>query len=384
MGRRVGNAVSKGKFLLFFAFLFLAGISLAGCFKEDSASLHEKASHVPNKKDGPAPGFSGKAPVLPLNVEGDFFKAIGWLDERTILYITNVSEGSNLYRYDIYDGKSTLLYESPHFAVTAELSPGKKHVLIHSAPSSYEAELAFINPNGEMLFKTRFPSFELAFEWNGEDEEKVLVSAFREDWSYQVYILDIGNENITEVDLDPPFAIWPAEEEMYYLDWDNTGPALHAPLKKRILNTQAEHTILEGVHHLEGSGELVLAVQTSETDNGMAAYQFIDSKSGERKSFEVVQLSAFSGWLVPFYDLGTDNSFVYFRPLYSGEADLYGAGFTLSRYSLDEGSEENLMEGMENEPINCAPDGKYCLYGFQLEKLIDMEKKQIINLIDNE
>ncbi|WP_053364096.1 hypothetical protein [Bacillus sp. FJAT-27251] len=384
MGRRLDNAVTTGKFLLFFAFVFLAGISLAGCVKDDSARLHGKASHVPNNKDEPAPGLSGKAPVLPVDVEGDFFKAIGWLDDRTILYITNVSEGSNLYRYDIFDGKSTLLYESPHIAVTAEISPGKKQVLIHSAPSSHEAELAFINPDGEELFKTRLPSFELAFEWNGEAEEKVLVSAFKEDWSYQVYILDIGNENISEVDLDPPFAIWPAEEEIYYLDWDNTGPALHAPLKKRILGTQTEHTILGGVHHLEGSGNLVLAVQTSETDSGMAAYHFIDSRSGERNSFEVMQLSAFSGWLVPFYDFDTAKSFVYFRPLYSGEADLYGAGFTLSSYSLEEGTEKTLMEGMENEPINCAPDGKYCLYGFQLEKLINLEDKQIIDLIDNE
>jgi hypothetical protein len=40
------------------------------------------------------------------------------------------------------------------------------------------------------------------------------------------------------------------------------------------------------------------------------------------------------------------------------------------------------MEGMENEPLDCAPEGTYCLYGYQLEKLIDLQEKQILDLVD--
>jgi hypothetical protein len=372
-----------GKLLLFFVPIILFGMSLTGCMEEDTPRLHEENSHnLPREKEEAVPVEPKEDPVPPAEMEGEFYKVQGWLDNRNILYITNVNGGSNLYQYELFDGKSTLLYESPHFIVTAELNPGKDMVMIHSAPSSYEAELTIIDMEGETVFETRLPSFELAFEWNMENQEKILVSAFKEDWSYQVYIMDIGNKDITEVDLEHPFAVWPAEEEIYYLDWENNGPSLHAPLNKRSLDTRAEQTVLPGIHHLDISGADIFAVQSKETDPDRAVYYFIDSESGDMRSFEVAQLSAYSGWLVPFNDINEDRNFFYFRPLYSGEADLYGEGFTLSRYSLDEGSVEDLMEGMENEPLDCAPEGTYCLYGYQLEKLIDLQEKQILDLVD--
>ncbi|WP_368773627.1 hypothetical protein [Mesorhizobium sp. M7A.F.Ca.MR.362.00.0.0] len=50
---------------------------------------------------------------------------------------------------------------------------------------------------------------------------------------------------------------------------------------------------------------------------------------------------------------------------------------------MDTGSGEKpkvIKEGLENEPISISPDGKWALYGFYLEKLINLETGEVIPL----
>jgi hypothetical protein len=47
---------------------------------------------------------------------------------------------------------------------------------------------------------------------------------------------------------------------------------------------------------------------------------------------------------------------------------------------LNRNEKKSIMEGLENEPLSCSPDGDLCLYGYYFEKLIDLDRKIVLKL----
>ena len=82
---------------------------------------------------------------------------------------------------------------------------------------------------------------------------------------------------------------------------------------------------------------------------------------------------------------GRREKFLTFQPLRSGEADLYDEKFQLVSYPLEgNGEGKIILDQAENEPLSCSPDGKFCLYGFYMENLLNVQTKEIIPLLEQE
>lgn len=368
----------------FFLFLLLmAGLpSLGGCLN-DSAIQSGTGYEVPKKEETPDSPLTGKE-IMPItSILGEFDRVAGWISQDTILYVTNVKEGSHLFLHQLNSGASKLVFKSDSPVVNAEINPSSKQILIHSAPSTYEAELTVIDYEGEILFEKKIESYELTIQWNKEQDGKVLVSAFNEDWSYKTYIVNINENSMTELSLPQPFVVWKSTDEILYLDWNQDRPTLQAPLKERNLQNEKQRELLSSVHQFDASIEVIMAVSTSESYSDLAEYRFMNRNLEIISTLEVHQLTTYSGWLVPYYDIiDSKGAFLYFRPLNSGEADLYGDEFTLSQFLVEKDKDAELMTGMANEPLSCSADGELCLYGYQFEKLIDIKEKKIYNLVE--
>jgi hypothetical protein len=376
------NKIGVVKFFFIFAVLFsIIGI-VVGCSNNHNSQPHVGTSLNPIKKELPGVSFFGEK-VMPIaEMEGSFSEVSGWLSDDTILYITNLNKGSNLYTYHLPTGVSTLFYQSENPVVRAEISPSKDKIFIHAAPTSYQAEVIIKDVNGETLSQTKIESFELAYEWNHGNEEEILLSAFNEDWSYKTFILNIRENNLLEVNLPEPFVIWPVEKELLYLDWDEEGPNLNAPLMKSNLDNEKEEALMTSVHHVDSSKEYILAVSTSEHDAEQSIYSILNTEFKKTAEFGVHHLTAFSSWLVPYYDfIDRKEKLMYLHPIRSGEADLYDEGFVLTEYSLENNKGKQLLTDLENEPISCSPNGTLCLYGYQYEKIIDLTEREIISLV---
>ncbi len=367
---------------MFSVILLFAVIYLAGCEKTSGSGLHPGSGQDSLDKSSPSTGPVEEEPIPITGIDGIFSQVSGWLTEEEIVYITNNQDGgSSVFLYDLYAGKSSILYKTPYPVISAEISPDSKRILIHSAPSSYEADITIIDHGGSVLFEQKVPSFELTAEWNKADADKILITAFKEDWSYVVYNLNLSNSVMVEMDEFPPFALWQSNEKLYYLDWDADGTSLQVPLKERSLSGGSEKTVLTAAHYLDASISTLLAIETKQ-DTGTAVYHFFQDGEETAYKLEVPQLSSFSGWIVPEHDWMTDKELLHFQPLDSGEADFYSQGFNLVKYDVVTGSQKVVMEGMENAPLACGPDVEYCLYGFQLEKLINLKTGNVVELTE--
>ncbi|MEH7178742.1 hypothetical protein [Neobacillus vireti] len=320
---------------------------------------------------------------IPINItEGDFYKIGGWLSDNQLLYITNLGQSSSIYLYDLLTGNSELLYTSDVPIVTIQISPAKQYILIQSSPSTYEGQVTIVTSQGSELFKQSIPSYELDFEWNPYNESQILISAFDEDWTFQMLLLDIEKSNTTELSIPQPFVKWLGEEEIAFLNWDDSSPALFAPLIRKNLGTKVEETVFPEVLHYSSYHNMLMTVTVNDEEKVQATYTFYNQDQKQLSAFSIPHLTMFSSWLVPYYDFNeSKGTFITLKPLKSTEADSYTEGFELVSYDIHEGSSSLILKGLKNEPILQSPSGDSVLYGNRYEKIIHLPTKEIYELV---
>lgn len=363
--------------------LFTVVILLGGCQKDDQTSPLPSLKHGFDLFKG-IPD-SGNLSIEPIDVGTDSFHSIGgWFNNETIFYITDSSLGSNVYTHHLHSGEKKLLFESNAPIVSTIVSPSREFLLIHSAPSSNEAVLTIINKEGNKLIERSLPSFELNIQWNPYDDSSILITAFTADWDFTVWNLNIEKQSMNEVGLPQPFAYWAEKQELLYLDWDLDSPSIEADLQSYDLETGEAIKKESDVLQVFTYQDLIVVIKVDEDNEEMANYYFMNHQFEEIFRFTTPHLSSYSEWLIPFHDYNRHtDSFLTYQPLYSSEADVYNEGFQLVRYDLATGNKEMIVEGMDNAPISCSPNGESCLTGFYYENVINLETKEIVPLSDN-
>lgn len=364
--------------LVFFSLIVISTLLLiSGC--KQNKEPQKVVKEQPEKVEEPIDKII--APIL--IEEGDFFSVYGWLDDHTIVYSTEAAQGSNVYKYDLIKGQSQRLFQSDHPIVTVKISPSKNWILIHSSPSTYLGVVTIIDQEGKIGLSREVESTELGIEWNSYDDNAILLSAFNEDWSYQTFLLHIAEKSMKQINIAEPFAYWVNEKELIYLAWNNDTPSLLAPLMKTNIENGEVSKLSPNVFQVHAFHKIYATITVDNDDKKYAIYSFYTNDNKNLKTIRIPQISRYSDWLVPYSDLiEKHRRFVTFQPVKSGDIDSYREGFQLVSYSLMDDNQELLIEDMQNEPLSCSPSGKFCLYGNYLEKLINLETKEVIQLVE--
>jgi len=362
-------------------YLFLLILILGACAQNEQ--VKQKVPVKNAKPKSPVATTSGDKWKLPISIpEGEFSKLAGWLSEKQVLYITNLEQSSSIYRYNLFTGKSELIYKSEYPIINVQISPSQKSILIHASPSASEGKVTIIDTKGSVILQKDFPSYELAFEWNPYNESQILVTKFAEDWSFQVFLLDLGQSTTSELDVPQPFMKWVAVNQIAWINLIEDQPTLLAPLNGRNLETGIEKNLFPSVINFSAYPDLLMTITKNEQNQSMSSYSFFDNKLRKLFTFSMPQLTKYTDWLVPFYDYNEEKSqFITLRPLSGGESDTYSEGFQLLTYNLKNGRSNLIMNGLENEPMILSPTGDALLYGNRYEKIIDLNGKKLYELI---
>ncbi|HYK72389.1 MAG TPA: hypothetical protein VEV44_04510 [Pseudoneobacillus sp.] len=367
-------------------FVFILLISLltfiTGCNSEE----HEMVKHgsskinmIKNKKLNPPVSFY-TGYQLPISTSSKGMnKGIGWLNNKEIIYMTEYPNGAELFRYDLFTGKSSFLFESKVPVISTIISADRKNILIQTSPSTYLGLITIINIDGEILYSKEFPSFEMAFEWNRYNKKQLLITAFQEDWRFSHFLLDVENKKLEEVDIRKPFGKWIGENKLAYLDWNENDISLLAPLVQKELD-KGEVLLKDQIFYFDTFLSTLFTVYAN-PDLEEAKYSFYTSDMKELSTFNVPVLASYSGWVVPYYDFAADNQhFISLIPYESAEADTYQDGFQLISFDLKKHEKVTILSHTENVPITCSPNGQFCLMGYQFEKLLQLQNKSFISL----
>jgi hypothetical protein len=378
---RVSNAKSVIKYIFQISFLLVFASIFSACTQQQEAKPNP--SETIDKHNNP-PSQPLEDWKLPIKIpEGEFYKIGGWFSDHQLLYITNLEQSSSIYLYDLFTGNSELLYKSEVPIVTLQISPTKKNILIQTSPSTYEGQVTILSPDGTELMKHSFPSYELAFEWNPFNESEILISSFNEDWTYTMLLLNIEQNQTSELSIPQPFIKWIGKEEIAFLNWDEVSPSLFAPLLLKKLGSDDEEVIITDVLQFSTFHNILMTVTVLDEEQLQATYTFYNKEKEQLSSFSIPHLTMFSGWLVPYFDFNEGiGKFITLKPLKSAEADSYTEGFELVSYDINSGNQNMILQGLKNEPILLSPSGEAALYGNRFEKLINFNTKKLIEIVE--
>jgi len=373
----------KSKAFFLWLLLLVSTLWMVGCEKEGSTSPQSQVNQ--NKElvvDNPLLSVKNVKANLPIPIEeGKFDKVYGWIDSQTIIYTTNIQNHSNVYAYNLNEGTNRLIMKMESMIASINTSNSGEYLLIHSSSSPSESIITIIHKSGKEVYSEKIEAFDIAIEWNPYDEKRILISTFAEDWQDQTFELSLTDQKMTEIELSNPFSFWLSENELIFLDWVQDDVSLFADLVIKDLSSGVEKKGLPNIFQMDTFKNTFMTITVDQDQMNDVMFQFYDQNVNSIGSFSMPKLTRFSDWLVPFYDFNElENEFIALRPLYSGEVSTYTQGFQLFKYELDRNESNLIMEGLDNEPLSCSPDGNLCLYGYYLEKLIDLENKIIIQL----
>ncbi|OAT84228.1 hypothetical protein A6P54_02740 [Bacillus sp. MKU004] len=341
--------------------------------------------------DAPQTGEQNPQKQEPLKVIGKsissdtFIENIDWLSDREILTVIEEKGEAALYITDVFKGDKEKLAEIPSSYVRSMVSPDKSKILIHSAPATYSAMITIIDLDGKEIYRNEIPSSELTYVWNAFNTDKLLITSFAEDWSFEVFELDLNSPELRLLDVEEPFLKWNSEVSVLYQDWNSEEISISAPLMAQNILDGKKETIDTASVHFERFPHSLLSVHDNENKDDRFMYQFINENGEILSEFQATLLSRYSDWFIPFYDMIDNNDeMITFKANEAGSYDTYSGTFSLEKWNVTDGSEETLMTGLAAEPLQCSPAGTHCLYGNQLEKIIDTNDAFIIELVKEE
>ncbi|MBB2480136.1 hypothetical protein H5P36_08025 [Bacillus sp. APMAM] len=359
------------QFILLVMFMF----SLSACHHRENkiTTTHKQSTKSPYDK------------VKPLIIEEDSFqKIVGWLNNNTVVYVAEDKNNTNIYRYNLLDGQKHILYTSDNPVKNVVIAPDKKKLLIHSASLTYMAEINVINLNGKVLFTRKVPSYDLSFDWNNNNPDLILTTVFFEDWSYQVHVLDVKNRTFKKYPAADPFVKWFNGDGILFQDWKDNEMHFFAPLRSVSLSgSDLAKTLFPRIYKFAAYSPYLMTITIPENHKDQAVYHFYNQELNELFTFEVPHLNQYDNWLVPNYDF-LRNQFLTFVPSEGGSIDEYSGKFQLIQFDIQRKEKKLITDKLKNQPISLSPDGTMCLYGNQLNQLINLNNGKIKSIVEYE
>ncbi|MCA1054819.1 hypothetical protein LCM10_07445 [Rossellomorea aquimaris] len=356
---------------------FFAVIMITACQSQDAKTPPSSVASQPK------PVFHQiKTHIL----QSESFKEnIDWLSDTEILTVKDENGSTALYITDLVDGTSKKIYELSAPYVQSIVSPDRDKILIHSAPSTYSALITIIDRNGKEIVREEVPSYEMSVEWNAFNTDKLLITSFAEDWSYEVNELDLTDTEMEAIEIEQPFFKWNSEVSVLYQDWNDEELSVSAPLVSENLLDRKRQIIDPWSIHFNRFREFLLSVHESGEADDSFSFQLFNEEGEVLSQFNMILLSRYSDWFIPYYDMIEEKKeLIIFKANDNGSFDSYSGAFSLVKWDVIKGNESIVYEDLPLEEIQCSPQGDYCLYGNRLEKVINMREPVVLQLIQEE
>lgn len=313
---------------------------------------------------------------------GEMEAIYGWLSSDTILYSKKLKgeDLPQLMTWNLKSNKHSVFYNPTAPISAVSISPSKSYVLVSTALEE-KVQNNILNANGNPVYSVSLTAFDITYEWNVYKEGVLFLSNFYEDWTYNSYIVNVEKQTTKMIDHPEPFAQWDSAQGMMFLDWKKGESTLSAPLVRKELNEEKMDSIMLDVVHFKKMKQTLMTIQANTEKLNQASYTFFNEKYQLITTFSVPFLNSNSDWDIPAYDYNEQKgNFFTFVPEKSINADQYDGNYTLIKFNWKTNKKVEILDNIKNEPLSCSPDGKLCLYGYRLDKMIDVKGHKMVRI----
>ncbi|WP_040758118.1 hypothetical protein [Sporosarcina newyorkensis] len=326
--------------------MILLALFLVGCEQNEIEKTEEKDPLVVDEEV-----LSVK--TLKTSEENLRFVA-GWLDDMNIAYVDHHDAEDRLQVFNLKTGEIHTIYTDASIISEVLIHRSKKQLLVKTSDTSTEANMTVIDTEGQVLDELTVESSELEIQWNDAEASKLLISAFREDWSYQVFLYDMNEKSLEPIELTDPFPQWMGEDQLVYLEGST--------IVKESLQTSERSELVSEVNSFHASSEqLVVEIP----DEEQTRFTVLDA-NGEEKHTWQAEHSSETIEDVEFID---DDNIIMSTNLSSDNQE----GMSTMVQVIDGEAIKRYDPEVEGGLLNCSPDGGACLVGYRMDTLIDLQ-----------
>ncbi|PIC84775.1 hypothetical protein [Sporosarcina sp. P1] len=285
----------------------------------------------------------------------------GWLNETAILFVDHKDDEDRLLSFDLKTGDIHTLFTSTATISEVQVHPSASQLLVKTADDSTEAIIHILDHAGTLLNEVSIESSELEIQWNDIDASQLLITAFSDDWSYEIMRYDANDDTLVAVMLPDPFSSWLGAEELVYME--------DLDVVKQLLSTGEKTTLANNANQFHSATDQVL----------------IESFEGERIRYTVLNAIGEEkySWFVE------DHSFVMEQAVFLDEntlmmtiTDQTEMKPTSFLVKIQDGEEVKRQKLPEGGSLDCK--GDKCLIGYSLDTWINIETGERVKWLEIE
>lgn len=318
---------------------------------------------------------------VPLDKE-DFRKIIGWKSTEEVIVQAGSAEGDSLYSFNILTGEFNLFYEIDSFILASRIVMEEEEIIIQLVKDA-NSSLIVLDFKGNVLQEREIQSSGFVdINVNAQNPSLVFISYYEGENNTAVFNWNMDTNEYTEVESASLEPQWYSEN--LYLFVDNgedfsleTGELYMGDIRSN------EILLLDSYvsdFYLHEDSFIKFTPSDFNEQEIMLTYQYpflVDA------GFMVVPKVTMNERIVfPYLTQAVRDSAIY--GIFAQEAvslEEEAGSFMFSEIDFENGKLNEIVEVPDNAPISISENGKYCLFGWSYEMLIDIENQQLYELL---
>ncbi|MBC1557914.1 hypothetical protein HCA55_06370 [Listeria booriae] len=314
----------------------------------------------------------------------EFQRVVGWIDDNHVLVQLKGNKKMTFESLNVFTNKRKPIYETKNVISEVLISPNRDRFLLYSAANKNEASLEVISMSGALMYTKSVKPQNIEFGWNQDNQDKMFLTTFDTDWNYQVFQWDILSGALTKLNTDAPFVTWYSDNLFVFNQKTSPKDDKGDLYLEDMRDKQMKSLIAADIYQFVVSANTLLTMEPSDTEKEMT-YNFRTIGFQSYYSYDAPRVYDELGTFFPFYDLNVEQqSFLTFEPYESKKLKDYGGEFKLVSVDPKAKKKTTVLELVNNEPILTSPNGRYCLYGYLFDQIIDLKTENITYLIQHQ
>lgn len=291
-----------------------------------------------------------------------------WLSESKVIYVEKEKGLYQVNSFDFETGQTDTIYEDDSMIIDVLIHPSKKYLLLHTSDNAASATVKIVTIDGTVQDEVIVASTELAIEWNDTDPSLILLTAFHQDWTFDLFIYNGKKESLDLLVIEDPFPKWLGKDKIaigfvegHVLD----GGEIHTyePLTEKWGQLN-----VSGVVYFDTYKDTLLVVRINEDED--AHYAIMEQDGVIRSEWTMPVISNYSEWVIPEVEWGSNETVFLSAPDKGGQLDELLSPYRLIR--VIEGRQDVLVDDIASGVLRCSPSGWKCLTGYSAENVIDV------------
>lgn len=359
------KTVSK-KWIISIVFLTLF---LSGCQKE-------------KKEQDPAESKTTSFEEMKLPYE-EFRKIGGWFTSEDVVVQTGSEDGDSLSLFNVLTGEMKEIFKTDAYILSVAISPKDQKIIFQQVKDS-ASTLICINAEGKQLEELPIDANGyVSLDWNKEDPSQVFTSYYEDEEQLKLLHWNMSENKVEERETTSLYPVWYSENLYLYVDNKEdysleTGQLYMGDVRSKdpvLINDQVadfflhEDTFITFTSSDFNKEELLLTYQ----------YPFM-----VENGFLTIPKVTMNGRVTfPYLTQAGRDTLVYGifakEPV---EMEKETGEFQFGYLDFNKKEVVSVTDVPDDAPVQLSPNGKYSLYGWRSEYLIDIESGTVHSLLD--